>query len=732
MAVIVALGPGAPAFAEDPPPPSAADLADKKAEARAHFDKARALAESGTWSAALAEFLASRRLYATWGNTLGAASSLQKLGRFDEALDLFEILLKEDGDTLAPDVRGAAQRQVVELRGLTGTVEISGAEIGASITIDGRDRGDYPAPGPLRVAAGSHLVRVSRQGFEPFETRADVAGGQTRRWSRTSTRWASRGASRSRRRAAGRSTCSSTATSLQDALGRIARGGRARGAPPRRGSPRTQPVSVPVRRDRTAPLTLRAEELTARIRVEPVPVNASVAIDAIVVARGIWEGRLRAGAHKVEVAAEGFSAGARDVTLDRDKQAVVAVTLQRDPRSPFWRRPPRPSHAVLEIDGAVPIAPSFGGDVAGGCAGAWQRRAGVGGYGVIRAGYELGSGFGFGASVGYIHVQEGVSGRAAALQPVGLPKTDPGTLDDTLAIREAGLAGLWGRLLGGRPLRVPRAPRRGGAARVVRRHADGHLHPPSARARATPSGRCSRRASPPSSTPRRRCAPGCASASTWSCPWGSRRSCSSPSRSRRGTARASSTPERTGSGPCGGAAGRQGRVHGRARRRRPVRFLDVDRVSNDRERSADRARPGLQRGARAARVGGYLRRPGPSSRGDQRRSARADSPQHLLRQTPAPGNGADAGAGTRPAASTAGATWKVCPRGMSFSCTQTSTGVPLEPARASSVCACTGARRLRSGVVQSAEGTWPDGSAKGRMTCADSDLPSARPPDPMP
>jgi hypothetical protein len=446
LAVTAALPAGA--FAQDPPPAPpaqpAADAADRKAEARAHFDKARALAESGTWSAALAEFLASRRLYATWGNTLGAASSLQKLGRFDEALDLFEILLKDFGDTLSPDVRGAAQRQVVELRGLTGTVEISGAEIGAAITIDGRERGDYPAPGPLRVAAGSHLVRVSKQGFEPFETRADVAGGQTAQVV-------------ARLRPVGESGRLKVVEEGGRALDVLVDGDLV-GKTPWEGSLAigehvvllrgegvlgTQPVSVPVRRDRTAPLTLRAEELSARIRVEPVPVNASVAIDAVVVARGIWEGRLRAGAHKVEVAAEGFVPGVRDVSLEREKEAVVSIALQRDPRSPFWRKPPRPAHAVIEIDGAVPLLPSFGGDVAGGCAGACSLAPGFGGYGALRAGYELGSGFGFGGTIGYLFARQDASGRAAALQPVGLRKTDAGTLDDVVAIREGGLAGLW-------------------------------------------------------------------------------------------------------------------------------------------------------------------------------------------------------------------------------------------------------------------------------------------------
>jgi len=64
-----------------------------------------------------------------------------------------------------------------ELRKLVGTIEIEEAEPGATIVIDGQNRGDYPPLVPLRVGRGSHTVRVHKAGFVPFETRVDVAGG---------------------------------------------------------------------------------------------------------------------------------------------------------------------------------------------------------------------------------------------------------------------------------------------------------------------------------------------------------------------------------------------------------------------------------------------------------------------------------------------------------------------------------------------------------------------------
>ncbi len=284
---------------------------------------------------------------------------------------------------------------------------------------------------------------MTKPGFLPFEARVDVAGGQSARVQAHMLPLARSGRLR--------------VASVNGApLDVVVDGGVVGKAPWEgvlapgdhvvflrgEGNLGTQPVSVPVEIDRTATITLAAEELAAEVRIEPVPVNAGVAVDAVAVGRGIWEGRLRAGRHKIEIAAPGFLADARDVTLDRGQRAIVPVTLQRDPASPFWRKPPRPSRWLIELDGAVSIVPSFGGDVVGGCAGSCSAPPGLGAYAALRTGYELSGGFGAGLTLGYLFDAETSRGRTAQLFPVG-SSPDAGTLSDTVALHRGGLGGAW-------------------------------------------------------------------------------------------------------------------------------------------------------------------------------------------------------------------------------------------------------------------------------------------------
>jgi hypothetical protein len=162
--------PSAPSAAQSPE--------DKKAEALAHFEKGKKLVKEGAWAAAYTEYMESRKLFPTRSATASAVICLKQLQRYDEALDLDEALLREFPDMPA-DMKAAAQRELVELRGRVGTIEIRGAELGAAVTIDRQSRGEYPALGPLRAAAGHHIVRVYKEGFEPFEQGLDVVGGQT-------------------------------------------------------------------------------------------------------------------------------------------------------------------------------------------------------------------------------------------------------------------------------------------------------------------------------------------------------------------------------------------------------------------------------------------------------------------------------------------------------------------------------------------------------------------------
>jgi hypothetical protein len=389
-------------------------------------------------SAALAEFQASRALYPGESATMGAAACLKRLHRFDEALDLFEAALRDFSGTMEAKTKAAVQREVVVLRGLVGTVDIEGAEPGAAITVDGQSRGEFPLLVPLRVAAGSHMVRVYKEGFEPFEVRVEVAGGQIARVAARLRRLWQTGTlqvveARGRELEVvvdglGVGKTSAAPLSVPLAPGRhvvLLRG---------KGCLRTAPANVTVRLNEVARLRLEADVLKAALRIAPEPVDARVSIDAVEIGQGPWEGALCAGKHTVEVAAEGFLPETREVSLRRGEREVLSVPLSRDPRSPLWRSPP--SLLVMEVGTAALIVPSFGGDVAGTCHQACRSDVGVGGYGVLRGELGRSSRLSFGVSIGALSAMQKISNRSTSVNIVSeRPMSDDGAADDVLQLR---------------------------------------------------------------------------------------------------------------------------------------------------------------------------------------------------------------------------------------------------------------------------------------------------------
>ncbi len=432
-----------PAFAQPKPPPPpppapgapapgapAAPVDDAKlAESKAHFLKGLKLLEEEAWTAALAEFLASRELNPTRSATNNAAIALRKLQRFDESLDMFEALLR-DYPNMPQGERTLAQRNVAELRDLVGTIDVQGAEPGAAILIDGQARGEYPPIAPLRVSAGSHLIRVFKEGFEPFEVRADVAGGQVSKVAAKLRALQDSGRLSVTERSGSQVevVVDNVTVGITPWEGLLAVGDHTvvlKG----KGRIGTQPVSASVKSQQVTSLTLIAEELDAALRVEPTPSGATVAIDSVVVGHGIWLGWLKSGTHTVEISNEGFLPVSRQVKLERGGRELVNVSLDRDPKSALWRKP---SH--WEIDGSAGFAviPSFGGQVGDQCAGSCSA-LGIGAAGSFNAGYQLGIGIGFGLSLGYVAGFQSLTGRGAKLTPRG-ETAKSGTADESLRL----------------------------------------------------------------------------------------------------------------------------------------------------------------------------------------------------------------------------------------------------------------------------------------------------------
>jgi hypothetical protein len=422
-----------------PPPPAAQAPPDepkpvdpeeaKKEEARKHFESGLALFDVGSWEPALAEFLLSREIYPTRSATKNAAFCLRKLNRLDDALKMFEGLLGMAD--LSPEDRQLAETEIASLRALVGTVVIESSETGATVAIDGRVRGHTPVK-PIRIETGTHVVRVLKDGFDPFEARVDLAGGQSVTVL-AKLRPRGQGGWLKVVEANGRALdvwldgflIGKTPWEAQVAPGLHTVSLRGEG------KLGTQPTSVPDKLNELTPVTLEAEPLTAALRVEPTPAGASIAIDGVIIGRGVWQGPLRPGAHKIEIAAEGFVPQTEEITLLGGKPETLKAELSRDRSSPMWTD--YRGRVFAEVDVAFALVPTFGGHVAGGCTGDCSKSVGIGFEARGRGGYRFTSGLMLGVEAGYLLARQSISGRQTVVQPVGLP-ANPGTADDTLTL----------------------------------------------------------------------------------------------------------------------------------------------------------------------------------------------------------------------------------------------------------------------------------------------------------
>ncbi|HEX6272680.1 MAG TPA: PEGA domain-containing protein [Polyangiaceae bacterium] len=416
----------ASAFGQSVPRPGAPSESGL-AEARRHFELGVAHFDRNEWQAALAEFLISRELAPTRSNTKNAAICLRKVGRFDEALDMFEALLREFGD-LSPADRELALREIAELEASVGTLEIRDAPTGARVTIDGVDRGTAPLAGPVRLPAGTHTVRVAMDGALPFEARVVLGGRQAKLVNvrLVSLTQAARLQVREKKGLPVDVLIDGTRVGTAPWDGALAPGVHVvalRGE----GTLGTPPIRVALEVGKELGLELSALPLRAELEVRMKPESADVFVDGVPVGRGVWRGRLESGSHRVEARLVGYAPFVRTLTLGDDEHELVSSVLE----------PSRPGARVLvELDAGVPVGLLWGGDLMSACTPPCSSSLPLGVYALGHAAYRFSSGIGLGVHAGYLRLSTKLSERSEFMAPQNRAQ-HPGTVNDYL--RVAGL-----------------------------------------------------------------------------------------------------------------------------------------------------------------------------------------------------------------------------------------------------------------------------------------------------
>jgi hypothetical protein len=426
----------APQGAPSPPPPAEDEaLARAKKQAEERFVRGLQLARTQAWDEALAEFLASRELFPTRVAAKNAAMSLERLRRYAEAIEMTQELLDRFGDSLSPDDRMTALDDLERLRQNTATLVIRSNEQGATVVVDSRERGVTPLPAPVVVDPGTHVVRVFKEGFVGHDTQVVLAGKQAKEIVVELAALERSGKLR-----------------VQEASGKpldVVIDGVVVGKTPwtgllsvgthtvfLRGSDDvgTPPSSATVFANQLSTLTLGAARMDARLRVEPTPSSARVHIDGVPVGLGVWEGRLKSGTHKVEVAEEGFIAYRADTAIKSGGVEVLRVRLERDLSNPMWRGAVFQPHVYAELFAGAAFSPSFGGSADAACSNGdcSDRSRPLGFTGGARGGYQLTSGLGLEVFFAYLRMRESVTREQTAAGELGMKLASDDYLDETL------------------------------------------------------------------------------------------------------------------------------------------------------------------------------------------------------------------------------------------------------------------------------------------------------------
>lgn len=162
--------PSAPAPAPAPAPQPPED------EAKRHFDQGVALFNDGNYSAALAEFEQAYKLRPQPFVLYNIALTQKSLFRYTDAIASLQKFLDES-QNLAPEKRAEATQIIAEMKALLADVTLEITPANATIAIDGRVVGQTPIEKPVSIAAGTHKLEVTADGYEPQKRDLMITAG---------------------------------------------------------------------------------------------------------------------------------------------------------------------------------------------------------------------------------------------------------------------------------------------------------------------------------------------------------------------------------------------------------------------------------------------------------------------------------------------------------------------------------------------------------------------------
>jgi hypothetical protein len=255
------------------------------------------------------------------------ADAQRDMGDVASAIASYERVLA--APDASRDDKRASEKALKALEAESGALTISSTVEGAAVTIDGRPAGTTPLAKPIRVAPRAHVVRVTKQGYEPFETTTEVAAGGSSSVAANLVEENTKGGVHVRE-AGNRSV-------------QISIDGKPAGTTPFTGDlppgEHTFEIADPkltgpkktatiVAKQRTE-VVLTASDALGLLKLETRPADAEIVIDGKPIAKGTREIELAPGAHTIFARANGYNAVTQTVDVVAGRPVTLGVTLEK-------------------------------------------------------------------------------------------------------------------------------------------------------------------------------------------------------------------------------------------------------------------------------------------------------------------------------------------------------------------------------------------------------------------
>ena len=279
------------------------------------------------WAKAATEFDASNKASNSADALEGLANAQFQQKRDTEAHAAYSEWLKLYVAKV-PGKKAGVEARLKDLDTRTGLLAIETTESGAAVSVDDKPMGVTPLAAPLRVAIGPHRVRVTKEGFLPFDQAPNVAVGVT---SKVEVKLEAQG---SKGRLVVKEKTGKPIRVLVDGvdMGDAPWSGEVEAGPHdvggRAGALVATPEKVTVERGKTRDVELSASASSATLKVGTSDGKGLIYLDGKLVGEGTFTSDIPAGTHALRITREGYDPFEEQIAL-KDKETIArSITMK--------------------------------------------------------------------------------------------------------------------------------------------------------------------------------------------------------------------------------------------------------------------------------------------------------------------------------------------------------------------------------------------------------------------